>query len=224
MKKIGFFGGTFNPIHIGHLRIAFEVYEHFSMDSVHFVPAPLPPHKKVVGLLDYHTRAKLIELSFEELGFDNFLVSDHENFMSGPSYSYESLQIWQKIHECTPYFILGLEDFVQLHTWHKGLELPKFTNFIVVKRAHFSPKEYHETIHNYWGNKTEKLSDSTYALMGNTIEYFETTRLDISSTKIRKLFCTKKNPVGLVTKNVQSHIENNANILEKWKESMDNKM
>ncbi len=223
MKKIGFFGGTFNPIHLGHIRMALEVYEKTGLDHLHFVPAPIPPHKKITGLLDFEKRVDFLQLSFKEYTLENiFSVSEHENTMQGPSYTYYSVQLWQELYKLTPYFIVGLEDFLQLPTWHNGLEIPEFTNFIVVKRAHYEEKDFHRAVKNYWQNNTQdyvnakQIDESSYEVMGNTVEYIETSRMDISSTQIRNAMKEKKSVAALLPESVRHYILKHNEILDKW--------
>ncbi len=218
MQRVGFFGGTFNPVHIAHIRMALEVYEMCNLDNLHFVPAPVPPHKQKAGLLDFATRVKLLKLAFDEYNLhDSFFISEHENTMSGPSYTYDSLQVWAELYKTKPYFIVGLEDFVQLHTWKKGLELSKFTNFIVVKRATYTIADFHNIMSSYWEKSLEKISDSKYSVLGSTIEYLETSRIDVSSTQIRNIMKEKRNVSGLLPESVRHYIQDNSMIVETWK-------
>ncbi len=217
MKKIGFFGGTFNPIHIAHIRMALEVFESFKLDKLHFVPAPIPPHKKKLGLLDFSLRSNLIKLAFDEYNLnDIFSISDHENTMNGPSYTFDSVQLWTKLYSAKPYFIVGLEDFIQLHTWKKGLELPLHTNFIVVKRAAYIIDDFHTVMNSFWGKSFEKVADNKYSLLGSTIEYLETSRIDVSSTQIRNIMKEKRNVSGLLPESVRHYIQDNSMIIEAW--------
>ncbi len=219
MNNIGFFGGTFNPIHIGHIRMGVEVFEKTALDHIHFVPAAIPPHKKVKGLLDFDKRVHLINLAFQEYKVEDiFSVSLHESTMQGPSYTYFSLQLWQEIYKKVPYFILGLEDFLQLSLWHNGLDLPKFCNFIVVKRAHYKEEDFHLSIERYWGKEALQNSANKYSIFGNSLEYLETSRLDISSTKIRNAVLENSIIAGLVPEKVRYTIENNDDIKNKWAE------
>ncbi len=217
MKKIGLFGGTFNPIHIAHLRMALEVYQNCKLDEILFVPAYLPPHKSAKGILSLEIRTKLIRLALEEFQLNPiFDISLHEEKMQGASYTYNSLQLWKEENQHTPYFILGLEDFVRLNTWHNWQELPQLTNFIVVKRAHYSIDDFHSTVQKYWPQATK--NKNLYSIHSNTIEYIESSRLDISSTTIRNAFIEKKDARLLLPQSVHSYIKANQEIIQKWSE------
>ncbi len=224
-KKVGFFGGTFNPVHIGHIRMALEVYEEIGLSHIHFVPAPIPPHKKVKALLDFQTRVDFLNNSFKEYNLDSyFSVSEHENSMQGPSYSFYSVQLWQELYGQTPYFIVGLEDFLQLENWHNGLEIPRYSNFIVVKRAHYKREDFHTAVERFWLKKdkysdyAQKINDASYSIFGNSIEYLETSRLDISSTQIRNAMIEGKNASLLLPENVRKYVLAHDEIITKWSE------
>ncbi len=217
MKKIGFLGGTFNPIHNAHLRIAIEVQEYCKLDTVHFVPVFKPVHKGADNLLPFEVREQILKIAFHQLTLDDiFHISTHESTMDCPCYTYNSLQTWQKIHNVKPYFIIGLEDFVRLDTWHKGLELPKLAHFIVVNRSHLGLAHFHFGVDSLWGSEAEKLSEYTYSLYDSIIEYIETSFLEISSTHIRNSFLASKNVSCLLPSSVQDYILRNSDIIKIW--------
>ncbi len=220
--KIGFLGGTFNPIHLGHIRMAIEVYGKCALDSIHFVPAYKPVHKDNSNIISFSTRIDIIDIALEECGLKNkFKISRHENLLKTPSYTYFSLEKWKEEHKIKPYFIVGLEDFLRIDTWHNALELPTLAHFIVVKRANYSIKDFHETITNLWKEKAKKTSDTTYLISDSIVEYIETTRLDISSSKIRKNITTNKSTLCLLPLWADAYIRRNKNILDIWKKDLE---
>ncbi len=218
MQKIGFLGGTFNPIHNGHIRIALEAYEALELDLVHFVPSFMPVHKSSKDVLDFEIRVDLIKHAIQELELDDiFEVSEHESSLESGSYTYYSLQKWQELHKVKPYFIVGIEDFIKLDSWHNGYELPKFSHFIVVKRASLSSKEFEESIVKFWNGDAKKIADNSYEVYGSTISYFETTRLDISATDIRNASIQGKSLCCLVPRVVEEFILlNNEEVTDIW--------
>ncbi len=218
MKKIGLFGGTFNPIHIGHLRMALEVYEMCALDQVQFVPASLPPHKSAKGILPLAMRVEMMELSFKEYQLNSvFTISLHETRLKGASYTYFSLKLWQEEHKLVPYFILGLEDFVRLNTWHNWQQLPLLAHFLVVKRAHYELEDFHKTVKSYW-SEAKQVDSHSYSIFGNTISYIESSRLDISSTTVRNAYLNNKDPRLLLPQSVYGYIQQNNEILRIWGE------
>lgn len=216
MDKIALLGGTFNPIHNGHLRMALEIYEKCSLSQIHFVPSSIPPHKSTQGLLDFDIRVELLKLAFKEYHLEEiFSLSLHEQKMTGSSYTYNSLQAWQEIHKQRPYFIVGLEDFVKLDTWYRWQELPKHTHFIIVKRSSFTNEDFHAKIKEFWGKEAEKQEEDTYLIYTNTIKYIEIPRLDISSTSIRKAMCEGKDARFLLPESVRNYCTHKS-IIDVW--------
>ena len=112
-KKIGIMGGTFNPIHNGHLLIAENARWQFGLDQICFLPAGIPPHKQNLMVLDGHSRCEMVQLAIEDN--PDFYLSDYEVQRTEPSYTYLTLEyLKQKYPEDTLYFIMGadsLRDF-----------------------------------------------------------------------------------------------------------------
>ena len=120
---IGIMGGTFNPIHFGHLRAAEEVAESLQLQQVIFIPAAKPPHKSEVGLVSFDHRWHMMELA--TAGNTLFVLSDLEHQRPGISYSVETLTQLAKDRGGSEelYFILGLDAFLELPTWKRYREL-----------------------------------------------------------------------------------------------------
>ena len=131
--KLGILGGTFNPIHLGHLRIAEEVRERLGLDRVLFLPAATPPHKPLVGDLPFTERLAMVELAIA----DNpaFAASDLENRRQGPSYSVDTLA---ELHRAYPgdefFFIIGSDSFLEIGLWHRFAEIFSLCHLAVVER------------------------------------------------------------------------------------------
>ena len=117
MKKIGLFGGTFNPIHYGHLRPAEEIGDWLNLDPVIFIPASDPPHKEKKDLLPAPLRAEMVRLAIADN--PRFSFSDVEINRPGKSYSVETIPYFQRHLGKTAelYFILGLDAFLEIGTW-----------------------------------------------------------------------------------------------------------
>ena len=136
-KKIALFGGTFNPIHIGHLRIAEEVRELLGLDEVCFIPAKAPPLKPEMKLLPAELRLNLVKASIR--GNPHFTMSTIEHLREGPSYTLITAQdIIKKRRLGTqrPYFIIG-EAFKDIKLWWHYEKLLEMVNFVVVSRPGF---------------------------------------------------------------------------------------
>ena len=129
-------GGSFNPPHIGHLRLAIEVREALGtlVDSLVLVPCGNPPHKRADSLLPFALRAEMTRAAVR--GLPGISVSEEEGERQGYSYTWDTLSRYrEKLPGRELYFVIGTPDFALLHTWHRGLELPRLCQFIVVARG-----------------------------------------------------------------------------------------
>ena len=189
MKRIGLFGGTFNPIHYGHLRPAEEISDRLDLESVFFIPASDPPHKEKKDLLPAALRAKMVRLAIAEN--PRFSFSDAEIIRPGKSYSVETIPYFQRLlgKETELYFILGLDAFLEIGSWKDPGTLFTLCHFAILMRPGF------EKIFSAEHLPVDLASDFCYDFKkdgymhksGFGIFPREITALDISSTKIREI-------------------------------------
>lgn len=140
MKKIGFLGGTFNPIHNGHIEIARIAAKAAGLEEVILMPAGLPPHKEGNYEENANHRLNMVRLAAE--GEEGISVSDYEMKKEGKSYSYLTMEHFKEVYKnCELYFILGDEAFCQLHTWKNPERLKAAVKFIVINRDGLSLPE-----------------------------------------------------------------------------------
>jgi nicotinate-nucleotide adenylyltransferase len=129
---IGIFGGTFDPIHYGHLRPVTEVADALGLQQVRFVPAAAPPHRPppIASAAD---RLRMVELAVA--GRAVFRVDDRELRRSGPSYTVDTLTSLRAELGATPFgLIIGMDAFLGLSTWHRWEALPSLAHLIVMQR------------------------------------------------------------------------------------------
>jgi nicotinate-nucleotide adenylyltransferase len=131
--KIGILGGTFNPIHIGHLILADEVREKLALDRVIFVPTFIPPHKRSSAVAAASDRLKMVKLAVRENGF--FQVSDIEIKRKGLSYTVDTVKAFNKKFPGDElYFVTGSDLLKYLDEWKDFRELIKLVKFVVATR------------------------------------------------------------------------------------------
>ncbi len=131
--KIGILGGTFNPIHIGHLILAEEAREKLNLDRIIFVPTYLPPHKENSDIASAPDRYKMIKLALQKNKY--CLVSDIEIKRDGKSYTIDTLKEFkQKYPQDELYFIIGSDLLKYLDDWKDLFEIIKMVKFIVATR------------------------------------------------------------------------------------------
>jgi nicotinate-nucleotide adenylyltransferase len=134
MKKIGLFGGTFDPVHNGHLAVGRAALRQLGLDTLYFIPASLPPHKSDQLITPFSHRAAMLRLAVQ--GEPRFVVSDIEGLRNGPSYTIDTLlQFRQNLGpEADFFFIIGLDAFADITTWKKYRELLNRASFVVIDR------------------------------------------------------------------------------------------
>jgi len=131
--RIGIFGGTLDPIHIGHLRAAEEVFESLRLREVWFMPAFQPPHKSGRALSSFAHRLRMAELATEDT--PHFRASPLEAERPGPSYSVDTTKILKKALADTGLcFIVGSDAFLEFETWKSYNEIPLLAELTVILR------------------------------------------------------------------------------------------
>ena len=130
--KIGILGGTFNPIHSGHLAMAQYVLENTETDKICFLPNGQPPHKKNDKISDKHHRLKMVELAIENN--PDFYVSDYEIMQDKHCYTVDTIKHFNSLGDDEYYFIIGADSLFQLSYWKNPDELKKICSFIVCDR------------------------------------------------------------------------------------------
>lgn len=136
--QLGLLGGTFNPIHNGHLAIAREVRDRLQLDRVLFIPAGDPPHKDDRSLAPAAARYEMVRLAIANT--PSFALSDIEVRRKGKSYSIDTIRtLKQQLEPAADlYFIIGLDAFLDIHHWRAPLELLQLCRFVVVPRQGLS--------------------------------------------------------------------------------------
>ena len=150
MKRIAILGGTFNPIHIGHLTAAQVAQEEMRLDQVVFVPSFLPPHKTENNLASAAHRLAMVRLAIRDN--PKFSVSDCEIKKGGKSYSIDTVRFFRKKYpkSTTLFFIIGADELNALKGWKDINELVNLVSFIAVNRPGYKPAGHklikHESI------------------------------------------------------------------------------
>jgi len=212
--KIGIFGGTFNPIHYGHLRAAEEVREKFDLTKVVFVTAKNPP-LKACALLKSEHRYKMTGLALSGNKF--FEISDIEFKRPGKSYSVQTLEEMQRIFpDMDLCFILGIDAFREIPTWYQPERLLSLADFIVISRPSFRFVDLLSSPYlDVSRNELEKLDEAEAESWRTTLKgkrvitALKIPLLDISATEIRRRIREGKSVKYLLPESVESYIISN---------------
>jgi len=206
-RRIGLFGGTFNPVHEGHLRGAEEIREAFGLQEVIFIPAAIPPHKVMKNVIEVRHRLEMVRLA--TLTNPHFRTSDVELKRPGRSYSIDTLRYFlEEDPACSLFFILGRDAFTEIETWKDFQGLFSLSNFVVMARPGF-----HETP---FGSQLPKALRPFFRYdpegkawihrSGHALHFEEITFFDISSTKVRELIQKGKSVRYLIPAEVESYV------------------
>ena len=214
--RIGLFGGTFNPIHSGHIRATQEVKKAFSFDKIYLIPSALPPHKKQNSIAEAKYRLEMVRLSIST--DSSSYISDVELKRSGPSYTIDTVLHFKSIFPKNDhlYLILGLDAFLEIDTWKSYKDLFLLASFIVMARPGVT---FHRS--NFKWNQLENYLKSKISLgyrfsavksgyvhdKKQTIYRFNTDFLDISSTNIRRRLKTGRPIRSFISKEVEDYIK-----------------
>ena len=145
LERIGVFGGSFDPVHIGHLTIAQDAVEQLELDRLIFVPAAVPPHKQEKTLAEGRHRFEMLQLATE--GNLSFEVSDMELQRGGVSYTFDTMTQIQAEHPgATLFFIVGLDSLVELHLWRNVDKLLELCTIVPFARGGEDPARVAEQI------------------------------------------------------------------------------
>lgn len=182
VRRIGILGGTFNPIHAGHLVLAEQTRQRLRLEKVIFVPTYFPPHKEVKALAPAQERCHMVTKALKTNPF--FEVSSLELARGGVSYSIETVKKFRSIYpRASLYFIIGSDSLEELSTWKNIEKLNKICKFVVVRRPGYAPRR----------------------LFPN-MQVIDIDTKDISSTDIRRRIRTGKSIRSLVPEEVRKYI------------------
>ena len=204
MKPIGIFGGTFDPVHIGHLRTAYELLAHFDLAQIHFVPCRLPPHQKTPHA---STDLRLAMLHGAVKDGGDFVVDDREINREGISYSVDTLESFRdEFPGRSLGVIVGMDAFQRFETWHRWQDILKLAHLIVAQRPGASVHETGDSgnlLARYGSGDPSVLSQET----AGRIFVHEVTQLEVSSSAIRESVAAGTKPRFLVPEIVEKIIE-----------------
>jgi nicotinate-nucleotide adenylyltransferase len=205
-KRVGLFGGTFNPIHWGHLRGGEEIREAFGLQEVIFIPAAIPPHKVTEEVIEARHRLEMVKLAIITNPY--FSISSVELERQGNSYSIDTLQYFRERDEDAFFFILGRDAFVEIETWKDFQRLFSLSNFVVMTRPGFGkaplPAQLPEALMSVFQYDQEV--KAWIHTSGHTLYFKEITLLDISSTKVRELVKKGESVKYLIPAEVEAYI------------------
>jgi nicotinate-nucleotide adenylyltransferase len=197
-------GGTFDPVHHGHLRLALEALEKLGLAEVRFIPCHHPPHRER-PIATAEQRLTLLQIATADQ--TGFVVDDRELHRAGPSYMADTLnslraQWGNKIPLC---LLLGTDALTGLPHWHRWQELPELTHLVVINRPGTSVTLF-QMLETIYGWRRLQQPKSLNEQPAGGILFQSMTQLDISATQIRQMLATGKSPRYLLPEAVLTYI------------------
>ena len=200
MMPMGVFGGTFDPIHYGHLRTAFELLQALHLAEVRFLPCGDPPHRGE-PLADASLRLEMVRIATEQQ--PGFVVDDRELKRQGPSYSVDTMaELRKEYPDRSLCLILGMDAFLGLPGWHNWQELIGFGHIVVAHRPGWTAPRtgaLGELLAKHGSGRIEDLHQATFG----RIYVHAVTQLEIASTDIRDLVAAGHDPRFLMPDGVR---------------------
>ena len=194
MKSIAILGGSFNPVHYGHLKMAEAAMESTHFSKVLFIPTGTPYHKEQKDLLPFADRLKLLELAIENC--PDFDCSPIEGERDGNSYTIDTVRELLRQNPTNSYSLLiGTDQFLTLRSWHKIKELGKLVDFYVANRN--GEMEF---------STFQKEKEALEKELSLHCKLFPMPAIDLSSTEIRNLLKEGKSIHGMLPKSVEEYI------------------
>jgi nicotinate-nucleotide adenylyltransferase len=212
-RRIALFGGTFDPIHEGHLAVARAAERRFHFDEVHFIPAAHPPHKPASDLLPFAHRFAMVALACAgQPRFVPSLAEANNGASAGASYSVDTVRRFQR-EICRPgdqiYFLLGADSFLEIGTWKEYETLLGLCDFVVASRPGFSSDALRQVIPQRLMAKRSgdsRSHHSTIPLVRTTVYLLDTVASRVSATAVRRRLDHGRSVHGLVPRAVEDYI------------------
>jgi nicotinate-nucleotide adenylyltransferase len=204
MSPIGVFGGTFDPVHYGHLRTAFEMLQALRFDEVRFMPCGDPPHRGKT-YANAALRMQMVEKAIA--GQPGFVADNRELKREGPSYSVDSLStLREDFPKQAIALMIGMDAFLGLTKWHRWHEILTLAHIVIAHRPGWRAPDMGTLGELLADRGTHRIDDLHDATAGH-IYIHDVTQLEISSTDIRELIAGGRDPIFLMPDAVRKVID-----------------
>ncbi len=181
-NRIGIFGGSFDPVHNGHIIVAILAIEQLELERLYVTPAYIPPHKVSSTIAPYEKRMKWLEIAFE--GVECAHVSDYERDRGGVSYSLFTVRHFSRVHNCKPFLVIGEDSLASLDSWYEYESLLREATIAVYPRN----------------------SIEVETALKAEIVWLDAPRFEISSTEIRRRLSEGKSVRGMVPDSILDEV------------------
>ncbi|HTS13221.1 MAG TPA: nicotinate-nucleotide adenylyltransferase [Candidatus Limnocylindrales bacterium] len=207
-RAIALFGGTFDPVHTGHIAVAQAAQRRFHLDAIYFVPSARPPHKSGPGLTPFVHRYAMVALACtEHRGFLPSLVEAPDGVTPHFFYTVDTVRRFRREHpEDHVYFIVGADQFLEIPTWKNYETLLDLCDFIIASRPGFRIDALRLVIPPEKLGRGPANDPQKITLRKSVVHLLTTVSSHVSSTEVRERLEQKKNIHGLVPARVEEYI------------------
>ncbi len=204
--RVAMFGGTFNPIHIAHLRAAVELRDALSLDAVHMVPAHLPPHRSAPGVSS-EDRLRMLKLALADT--PGLIADDREIRRDGPSWSLDTLRSLREQYgdQARLVMVLGRDAFLKLHEWHEPEALFDHAHILVIGRTESHEVQCQALEDLVQARRVDSIDALMAAPFGQVLDYDQTTAMAVSATAIRRTLAAGRSVRYLMPSAVEDFID-----------------
>lgn len=199
---IGILGGTFDPIHYGHLRPALEARQQLALAELRFIPAATPPHRPP-PVASPAQRLAMVELAIR--GISGFRLDERELKRAGPSYTVDTVESLRAEFKDTPLcLLLGADQFRSFETWHRWQEIRDLTHLVILNR----PGAVAATLPAWAHSRASTDFQALRASPAGRLAFLSVSPQDISASRIRAALAGGETPHGLLPETVLEYIKN----------------
>lgn len=202
-RLICLFGGTFDPVHYGHLKPLNELQQYLAADAVYVLPASVPPHRPA-PLASSEQRQNMLQLALRE--YPGFILDSRELERSGPSWTVLTLQSFrQQYPDASLCLVMGSDAFNGLSSWYHWQQIPQLANIIVIERAGMKTAKRPDWATEHLVRDVDSLRESK----SSSILFVSLKGYDISATEIRQRMAQKLDVTGMLPDKVIDYIRQN---------------
>lgn len=209
--SLALMGGTFDPVHMGHLRSAEEIVSLLGVKTIRLIPSYIPPHRSLPGT-SAQQRLNMLQLAVQDN--ERLKVDDREVRREGRSYSIDTLaEIRREVGDAEPLcFVLGIDAFRLIETWHRWRELTDYAHLVVIDRPEGTESDAPQTVSEAlsgWIESRKGEPKSLSSTPSGSVCFIGLTQLAVSSTSIREMVAAKQSTRYLLPESVRNFIDEN---------------
>ncbi|MBU0681202.1 MAG: nicotinate-nucleotide adenylyltransferase [Proteobacteria bacterium] len=209
-ERLGILGGTFDPVHLGHIAVAQAALDALALDEVLFIPSCKPPHKVELALAPFSDRLAMLRLAL--VGHLQFPVSALEGERQDLSYTIDTLkELRSRLpEETTLFFLMGFDAFVEMATWKRYRDIPRFADIVVINRPHARLGGMDAAVHDVFGVQggvVQEKPGQWRLTAGGHIHELIMAEVPLSSTAIRRALAQGDDVSAMLHPDVAAYIQ-----------------